>query len=300
MSELLFGSRRASAAVERTRSASAARASSTGRLSSAETRERVAADGRWGGSITHHALPDSREELAAMAPTQRAWLARIWRSQAATEARVASSFAVIEESLEALGADSGLVRLAARAVDDERRHAALCEEASGRYAGAPCAQHERLEARHPRHPHASPELRRALYVVGQCALNETFASAYLAQAYRGATSPLARAVIRELLEDEIDHARLGWAFLSTTSASTRRELSRWLVVLTESNLREWRRIDLPDSRALEAHGVPPRGEALDALDEAVRGVLLPGFAHAGLDTRGLERWLSRGGLARAA
>jgi hypothetical protein len=244
--------------------------------------------------VTSRRLPDTRDEIAELAPDVRAKLASIWLSQAATEARVAGSFAVIHRSLDRLGADRSLVALAARAVDDEHRHATLCEEIAGRYAGRACGPHAVLPEQRPRHPSASPALRDALYVVGQCALNETFASAYLGAAHRVARTPVARAALRELLEDEIDHARIGWAYLSMAPEAVRRALGPWLVPLVVSNLREWRAIELPDDDRLAPHGVPPSELAQVELTAAVESLLLPGFAHVGLDTRALERW-SRAG-----
>ncbi len=258
-----------------------------------ETLGRLSPDGRWGGAVTRRALPPSDEALA-LAPAVRARLASIWMSQAATEARVARSFQMVHESLTRLDVDPALAALAARAVDDEHRHAALCEDLAGRYAGGPCGPHAALPHTPPAHPGASPRLRDALFVVGQCALNETFASAYLGAAYQGARTPIARAALRELLEDEIDHSRLGWAYLDRAPADLKRELSDWLVPVTICNLREWRKIALPDDDALAAHGVPPHEVAHAALSEALGGLLLPGFAHVGLDTRALERWIRQG------
>jgi hypothetical protein len=151
-------------------------------------------------------------------------MAKIWLSQAATEARVATSFGRIHQSLVALGADAGLIALSARAVDDEHRHVAL----------------------------------------------------------------------RGLLEEEVDHARVGWAFLASSDASIRDQVSDWLLPLAVCNLREWRRLDLPDDQSLAALGVPQRSDAHEALTDALRGVLVPGFAHVGFDTTALERWIAQG------
>lgn len=264
-------------------------------FASDRTRARVGADGRWGGAVTRRDLPETSDAIHALPRALRARLASVWLSQAATEARVARSFGVIHGSLARVGAHPGLVALAARAVDDEHRHAALCEEVAGRYAGKGCGPHVELPTQRPRHPHASSDaLRDALYVVGQCALNETFASAYLSAARKGAKTELARAALRELLEDEVDHARIGWAYLMTAPPALRAELSEWLVPLTVCNLREWRRLELPDDDALSAHGVPPMEVARAALDDAVEELLVPGFRHVGLDTRALERWIARG------
>lgn len=264
-------------------------------FASSPTLARVSASGRYQGAVTRRALPEVDAEIAALPRPLRATLASIWLSQAATEARVARSFGVIHRSLARLDADPGLVALAARAVDDEHRHAALCEELAGRYAGRVVGPHASLPHQRPAHAEASsPALRAALFVVGQCALNETFASAYLDAARREAETPLARAALRALLEDEVDHARIGWAYLSTLSPALRAAVSDWLLPLVVCNLREWRRLELPQDDALAAHGVPPKELALAALDAAARELLVPAFRHVGLDTRALERWIAAG------
>ncbi|MFK7986459.1 MAG: hypothetical protein AB8I08_10535 [Sandaracinaceae bacterium] len=232
-----------------------------------------------------------------MTTATRRRLASIWHAQAATEARVARSFALVAESLAELGAPAALTSLAERAVDDEHRHAALCEDAAGRYLGASVPPHRELPHQYPAHTAAeSGALRKTLWVLGQCAFNETFASAYLGAAHRGARSPFARAVLRELLEDEVDHARLGWAYVSVLPETIRRGVERWLVPLTVSNLREWRGLNLPEEDILAAHGVPAREVAVTAVEDAVLGLIVPGFDAMGLDTQALRRAIESGEL----
>lgn len=267
------------------------------------------AEGRWGGKVTSRPLPDAHDELAELDPALARSLAEIWWTQSATELRVASSFAIVQGALEGLGAEASLIALAHRAIDDEHRHAQLCLELATRYAaratsdtapdtapgGRTLAPPPALPHQQPRHEAAASEaLRRCLFVVGQCALNETFASAYLTTAHKPAASPLARAALHELLRDEIDHSRLGWAYLSTLPASLRDEVSDWLLPLTIANLREWRTSAASHAHAYERHGVPSAEAVRVALDEVLGEVLLPGFAHVGLDTRALERWVRAG------
>jgi hypothetical protein len=245
-----------------------------------------------------------------MHPKLRRELAIIWHTQAATEMRVARSFELVHEALVLFGADDELVALAARGIDDEVRHAELCQTMCETYAGASTNEPLLLEHYMPRHPLAeSPLERAALIVVGQCALNETFASAYLSAAYESCESPLARAAIRELLTDEIDHARLGWAFLQSLDPAMRARISAWLAPLCVTNLREWRKLESMSGRQarsglfratqlhaaeLARHGVPTFESIRTALAEAIEGVLLPGFGHAKLDTRGVEAWVKQG------
>lgn len=255
----------------------------------------VSPDGRWGGRVTSRPLPDATDELAGLDPALRGELSKIWWAQSATELRVATSFAVVHRALSDLGAEPALTALAARAVDDEHRHAALCLDMAQRLRGGALKEPPPLPAQQPQHREALDEdERRALFVIGQCALNETFANGYLTAAYRDATSPLARAAINELLRDEIDHSRLGWAFLSTLPASRRARISDWLVPLTLTNLREWQQSATTHTRAFAPHGVPRAEDVREALAEVVRDVMLPGFENVGLDTRALARWVRAG------
>ena len=83
--------------------------------------------------------------------------------------------------------------------------------------------------------------------------------------------------------------------LCATLAVTALVLAALPALLTIANLREWRASAASHTEAYEAHGVPRAEAVRAALDEVVREVLVPGFAHAGLDVRGLERW-ARAGL----
>lgn len=201
---------------------------------------------------------------------------------------------MVRDALVALHADPGLVRLADRAIDDEHRHAALCEEVAGRYLEREVQPYEVLASQQPSHPQASDRVRHILHIAGQCCFNETFASAYLSAAQSGASEPLARHALRELLRDEIDHARVGWGFMHELPATYRRVVSEWLVPLAVCNLREWQSIDLPQDDSLAPFGVPPWEVAQEAILEALTGVILPGFQHVGLDTRALEQWIAAG------
>jgi hypothetical protein len=253
--------------------------------------------GRWSGKVTRRPLPESGPSMRGLSREARVTMANLWLSQSATERRVASSFEVVHRALVALDADPGIVAVAARAVDDEHRHAALCTEMASRYLGRPVRPAPDLPFAHPSHPDARSEaLRQALYVVGQCALNETFASSYLETCLAGATAPLARAALRELLSDEVDHARVGWAYLSTMPAPTRAELDGWLLPLAVCNLREWRSLQLPegDRGVLAAHGVPARDAVERCLLDALETMVIPGFERFGFAVEPLRRWAARG------
>lgn len=254
-------------------------------------------DGRWNGRLTSRPLPDSDETLRGVSLADRALLANIWLSQCATERRVADSFAVVHGALVNLGADPGLIATAERAVDDEYRHTELCRVVASEYAGRALSEPPLLPLVRPTHPTASSDrVRNCLFVLGQCAFNETFASAYLDTALSCAEAPYARAAIRELLSDEVDHSRIGWAFAATLPRGERAEVQSWLVDLAVCNLREWRKIALPSVARGEVvrHGVPPRDRVEAALLSVIDGVMIPGFERCGFDARALREWHARG------
>jgi len=165
---------------------------------------------RWDGRLTGRPLPVEDPTIDALSPAQREEVSAHWLERGAAERRVGDAFAVIHQVLVEASADPALVNLAARAVDDESRHAELSRVVASRYAGRELSNPPSLKLSVPAHQGATPALRRSLWIMGQCVLNETFASCVLESSLRVTNAPLARAALRELLSDEIDHARIGW------------------------------------------------------------------------------------------
>jgi hypothetical protein len=153
-----------------------------------------------------------------------------------------------------------------------------------------------LPAQQPQHPEALDEdERRALFVVGQCALNETFANAYLTTGVPRHHEPAGpRGDQRSCCATRSTTA--AWAGPSSPPlpASRRARISDWLVPLTLTNLREWQQSAATHTLAHAPHGVPRAEAVREALAEVVRDVMLPGFEYVGLDTRALARWVRAG------
>lgn len=246
--------------------------------------------------MTSRPLPLSDPEVDQLAPEQRDELAEVWLARAASERRVSDAFVAVRFALERLESSPQLLSLAARAVDDELRHAELCRVVASRFAGRELAEPERLSLAIPQHRGATDDLLPSLHVIGHAALNETFASAFLEVCLEFAKAPLARAAVRELLSDEIDHARIGWAHLAESSAARRKSLAPWLFSLAHANLKMWRDTPraYPADAALHRHGAPPAEAVERALVGAVRDLVIPGFASLGLPTGPLATWAARG------
>jgi hypothetical protein len=253
-------------------------------------------DGRWGGRLTGRPLPENDAEIDELSDVQRHELAGVWLGRAASERRVADAFQVIHEALEERGSASELRKLAARAVDDEHRHAELSRVVASRFAGGELDPPARLTLVVPEHPGAAPELVASLRILGHCALNETFASVFLETSLKLARGKLAMAALRELLSDEVDHARIGWAHLAELDAADRACIAPWLLPLVRANLKMWRDTPrpYPVDRALHRHGAPPADAVEEALLGALRHLIIPGFDRFSLPTGALVEWLWRG------
>ena len=252
--------------------------------------------GRWKGALTCRPLPLHDPSIDLLSDVDRRHLAEVWLGRAASERRVADSFEAMGVALRALRADAALVTLADRAVDDEHRHAEISRVVASRFAGTELAQPNLLALRIPAHEGASDELRHALHVVGHCTLNETTAGAFLETCIHHATGPLASAALRELLSDEVDHARMGWTLLAASSAEIRSGVGQWIYPMARANLRMWRESPRPPSESptMSAHGAPPMSVIDEALLAALRDLIVPGLRAVGIATERIDAWLARG------
>src|SRR5262245_42523940 len=134
--------------------------------------------GRWGGRLTSRSLPIGDGEVDALDDAQRGELVQVWLGRTAAEWRVADAFEVVRDALVVLGAGEELVALATRAVDDEYRHEELSRRVASRFAGRDLEPPLRLTLVVPEHLGADEALVHTLHVIGHCAMNETFASAF--------------------------------------------------------------------------------------------------------------------------
>jgi hypothetical protein len=254
------------------------------------------ANGRWGGRLTLRALPLDDHEIDALPDAARERLAQVWWARSASERRVADAFELIAEHVRALSRNRELVMLSRRAVDDELRHAELALDVASRFAGRELEPPAALALVVPSHAGLPPRMVATLHVLGHCAMNETFASAFLEAALRECAAPLARAATRALLSDEIDHARIGWALLAELNQGERRALAPHLPALVAANLKMWRTAprDSPADPLLARHGAPSAQVVESALLDALRDLILPGLAAFELPTAALERWVAAG------
>lgn len=253
--------------------------------------------GRWGGRLTNKPLPESDPDIDSLEPKLRERLAALWHVRSAMERRVGDSFSVVVGALERRGTAPALLELARRAVDDEYRHEELSRRVASVYAGREMPRADRLKLTAPKYEGESERVRDSLTIIGQCVFNETTAGAFLEASLAHAKTKLARAAISELLSDEIDHGRIGWAHLSELTPEERKRIEPWILPLAYLNLREWQRetpYDPSHNAIFSDHGEPPTAVLHAALVDALRTLIVPGLEALGMDTKPLVAWLDAG------
>jgi hypothetical protein len=227
----------------------------------------------------------------------RGLAAAAWSFRWRVELEAVVRFARLADRLEGAAAGGHLVEMARRASRDERRHAERCAELAAAH-GRP------VSAVPPSPPEVAPAGLDAegalLYeLVAACCVAETGSVAVLTSLLAAARQPRLRAVLRELAEDEVVHARLGWAHLA---AEHRRGATAFLGPLLPAMLRGSIDDDffLPvdpgrEDPALLEVGVLPHTARRSLFVRTLEEVIFPGLEGAGVDTGAGRAWLAEQG-----
>lgn len=224
----------------------------------------------------------------------RAAAAEVWAHRATTEREASARFALLARKLADVGAQSAVVVLAARAADDEVRHAALCRDAARHFGGdapgdAPAAVAEiapaQLSARE-----------RVLYeTTAFCCVTESCNAALLTATLDRVRDPAVERTCREVLRDEVNHARIGWAHLAGERFRGRCDFLGSLMprILSGSVSEEIDRPrdPSPDAEALAAVGLLARTERIDLFRATLRDVVFPGLEANGVSADAGRAWV---------
>jgi hypothetical protein len=238
-------------------------------------------------------LPLEDPSVDALDVATRQALSLHWEARATSELRVASIFAVLARELFETGADAPVMTICARAVSDEVRHAEICRLLAERYGDREVPWPSPGPVPMPLHADAPEPLRPTLRAVAMGCINETIATAWLDACLKDATSPLARAAIRELIADDVHHARLGWAHLGSprVTTETRSAIAAWLPRLLKTAALPWVAIADVSPHGIPAHGVPSTETTRAAVASALRAVVLPGLEALGVPIGAARAWV---------
>jgi hypothetical protein len=230
--------------------------------------------------------PDVEDpEIDQLDGQTREAVARIWLLRASSELTAAGVFGNLAAMARHRATACEVSDLLTRAAEDEVRHAELCRAVASRYLREPAAHPDAATGDLPVFGVASPALNTTLNIVLNSCINETVAAELLRECREEARGRVARRALRLLLRDEIDHARIGWAHLASAEVTPqeRREVGRALPVLIRIAREAWNRGSPTTSDAATGHGWVSDARVAAIFEDVLREVLLPGFAHVGVD-----------------
>lgn len=225
---------------------------------------------------------------SAAAPTVRAGLRAQWSYRARAENEASQRFRGLRGRIHLQGIGGEVHALAGLAITDEERHRAACDEEAKRWGAA--RQHHKAVCLPAPKTGATPNRRLEFEVVTLCCIAETLNSIYLAEIVHSAKDLGLRARTREILKDEVGHARLGWFFLARTGADLR-WLSEEMPRILRSTLHEEVLENGPAVVVDADYGLYERSKLAELFRASVEDVVLPGLADHGLDTAPAQAWL---------
>jgi hypothetical protein len=164
---------------------------------------------------------------------------RGWTENAFNEHCTFLAMGALLEALAAAGAPLDLCVLASEFPRQELLHVALCARVAERLGGLYPMEYEPADVLPSLAPQLSPQQRLAELVVRVCCVGEAFSLPMLAGAMRGAASPLTRAVLETIVEDEAAHGRLGFACLEWLDGELSDADRRRLGAVASATLRQY-------------------------------------------------------------
>jgi hypothetical protein len=224
----------------------------------------------------------------------RARVAGTWAFRTRAEIEAAARFARMASELAEVGATEVVVRGAADASADELRHRDLCARLAARWGAPNALQHVPPRERIGR-SNMDPRDRLLWEVVAVCCVSETMNTSLMTRCLEVAKDAEIRATLHELLKDEVNHARLGWAHLAAERAAGRGEFLRdVLPLMLEASVEPGfleRQTHVPWTDALYDYGELPQAELVQIYRDTLNLVVFPGLDAVGVDTSKGRAWL---------
>ena len=230
----------------------------------------------------------------------RSRAAGVWAFRARAEAIASGRFVQLGRDLADVNAPQVVVELAQRAAEEEARHIEICMElveCLGAHIEKPATPDFRL-------PEQLKNKQRMvlLQMVGTSCINETISATVLAEMMRRAESGQMHDSIQEILRDEIDHGRMGWAYVAHLAQQGEvgfvgERLPFLLEAAIEDELFDTPDPDDPDAATM-CLGALPKVERARLFQSAVSDLILPGLEHFGIDTTAGQKWLNTRAASR--
>jgi bacterioferritin (cytochrome b1) len=224
---------------------------------------------------------------------------RLWANRLVSELEAAQRFAALIPTLETLGASRAIVAMVEQAAADELRHANSCRELVRHFGGTPQPSAAAIRLRRVAPPSVHGRDSVLYEIVAQSCVTETLSTALLGELVTRARDPVCRQVMHSILCDEVNHSRLGWAYLAEEHARGARDcVGPFLPSLLDATLGAGflssRAALDPQLTELAGLGSLELSERQRIVRETLVHVIFPGFDRFGIDTAPGRRWLDRG------
>lgn len=225
--------------------------------------------------------------------------AQIWAERAQSELGAARRFRELAVELEAVGVHARILERVGRAVGEEEEHALLCARMArelGHETGF--ALPEGLVMVAPPSWHGRPDRRERvlLDVVSMCCITESFNASLLRTLYQQSPPGPTRSVLHRILRDEVQHAQIGWGLLGSEQQRVGCSfVADFLPEMLDRSVRDGVFLPVVDRGPEEAdnRGVLPVAQRRAHFYSTLDTVIVPGFAHVGIDTAALTGWRDR-------
>jgi hypothetical protein len=225
----------------------------------------------------------------------RAHAGALWAFRAGAELDAAARFDRIATALARHDAHRGVVDLARQAAADEVRHHDRCAALARRFGTTPPPK--RMRVAPPLRVAASDDRCQTLYeAIAMGCVTESLSVALLLEMKHAAQDDEVDDTIAEILRDEVQHSRLGWAHLAAEHERINLDfVTRQLPGMLADTLHEevFATPDPHEDESLAGLGGLPRRRRVAVVIAALREVVFPGLARFGIDTTSAEAWLAK-------
>lgn len=225
----------------------------------------------------------------------RSRVAGTWAFRTRAEIEATARFARMAPELRAVGAAAVVVQGVEEAAEDEARHRDLCAEIARQWGVADPTNHTPPRERIGRSD-MDPRDRLLWELVSVCCLGETMNTALMTRCLEVVKDEAIRRTLRELLKDEVRHARIGWAHLSAERSAGRGAfLGEVLPLMLEASVEPGfleGAVLIPWTDALYDYGELPGPELVAIYCETLDKVVFKGLDALGIDTSRGRAWIA--------
>ena len=220
----------------------------------------------------------------------------LWGNRLIAELESAQRFATLAPQLRELGASETITAMVVQAATDELRHAELCKDLIRHFGGVPASE-QKTRVRRIAPPGVEGREAVLYELVALSCVTETLSTALLGELVGRARDPLCRRVMHSFLRDEVNHSRLGWAFLAEEYARGMRDcvgehLSKLLDATLGGSFFSPAAAEDPRLTELAGLGSLELSERQRIVRETLDQVVFPGLERFGIETALGRRWLN--------